>query len=584
MATIKRNSINLDTTNNADGFDLSGGTAKRKLTVSDGDVAISGNGSGNVISYPNRTTTLLGEPDAPTIVSVGSSFTSTAAPTATLPGTHAANDILLLILQTGNDSAITAPAGYTYLGPQNGIGAAATAGSTKLAIFWKRDGGGEVAPTIPDTGDHTFGIMLAVRGCVTMGDPIHFLDNSWEFTASTAATSTNGSDTCIDNSLVMTIFAHGIDSATAQASGVTNASLTSLTTQFDGGTTDGIGGGVVVVTGVKDKAGEMNAFTHTWAASTVDVSTLLAFVPTDLPSVRVRRTEIQTFIGSPADLDDTWVNPSGARQIKVQICDGGGGGSGGNTTTTPAGGGGGGGGGYDEAWYDPHDLAATITVHAGRGGNAGTALNQAGSQGVLSQFDKGGTGTLLTSALRIAGVAATAAASANGGDGGSGSGAGVTSKAVGTRIALHDATAGVALGKVGGRGGNGSTGSVGGSPSEWGGGGGESGCDTDSAILANLSGYSMRGGGGGAGGRTSAVISNPGSGGGAVAVASAQGATGIASTRLPYGGAGGCNGGSTVVTGGTGGFPGGGGGGGAGVAGGFGGAGGHGCVMVTTFF
>ena len=77
----------------------------------------------------------------PTVVSVGAEFTSTGVPTATLPGTHTTNDILLLILQSSNETDVAAPAGYTRLGPQNAIGAAATAGTTKLSIFWKRDGG-----------------------------------------------------------------------------------------------------------------------------------------------------------------------------------------------------------------------------------------------------------------------------------------------------------------------------------------------------------------------------------------------------------------------------------------------------------
>ena len=580
MATIKRNSGNQDYTNNADGFDISGGTTARKLTLTSGDISITGGGS-FTHTFPSRTTTLLGTPSAPSVVSVGSSFSSTTVPTATLPGTHAANDILLLILQSSNDSNI-AVAGYTQLGPQNAIGAASTAGTTKLSIFWRRDGGSEVAPTIPDSGDHTFGVMMAIRGCPTTGDPFHFLGNNWKFTASTTGTSI-ASGTNVDNCLVLGIFGHAVDSASAQSSGETNASLTSLTEQFDGATTDGTGGGILVLSGVKAAAGDINAFTNTWASSTVDVSSVIAFLPVDLPSIRIRRTEIQTFLGTAADLDDTWIKPPSARQVRAQLCDGGGGGSGGNTTTTAAGGGGGGGGGYAEAMYDASDLAASVTVHAGKGGAAGTALNQAGNPGVLSEFDKGNRGPL-TSTSRIAGTAATAAASADGGNGGCGSGFGLVSPAVGTRISLEAATAGAAVGYIGGRGGNGTTAPVGGSPSVYGGGGGESGADTDAGTAIASNGYSLFGGGGGSSGRTNTNISGSGAGGGAAGVISAQGASGTDSAKIPYGGSGGVGGGSSVVTGGTGGFPGGGGGGGAGVAGGFGGRGGHGCVVVTTYF
>jgi hypothetical protein len=53
----KKNSINTDVTNNADGFDISGGTTARKLTVSGGDVNMVGGGAA-VITYPSASGTL----------------------------------------------------------------------------------------------------------------------------------------------------------------------------------------------------------------------------------------------------------------------------------------------------------------------------------------------------------------------------------------------------------------------------------------------------------------------------------------------------------------------------------------------
>jgi hypothetical protein len=520
-------------------------------------------------------------PTLPSIVSVGAEFSSTGAPTATLPGTHAANDILVLCIQQSNESNYAAPTGYTRLGPQNGIGAAATAGSTKLCLFWKRDNGSESAPTLTDSGDHTYGVMFAVRGCPTSGDPFWLGGQAFKFTASTTGTAAAGATT-VDNCLVVNIFAHAIDNASAQGSSPTNADLTNVTEQFDDGTTDGTGGGIYIMSGTKATRGPFAGSTVTWASSTVDVSTTIIFVPEDAVA-GARPVEVQTFIGSPSDLDDTWVKPSGAVYVRAQTCDGGQSGSGGNTTTTAAGGGGGGGGGYDEAFFRAADLAATVTVHAGRGGAAGTALNQAGNLGVVSEFGKGdGFGPLIAS-NRTAGTAATAAASADGGNGGCGAGKG--SAAVETaRLTLSSLDTGTAMGARGAAGGSGTTAPVGGSEADWGGGGGESGGDTDAGLSSANNGNSMRGGGGGSGGRTNTNISGSGRGGGAAGVSSAQGAAGADSARLPYGGSGGVGGGSSVPAGGSGGFPGGGGGGGGGVAGGFGGRGGHGCVVVTTFF
>lgn len=513
----------------------------------------------------------------PTIVSVGSAFSGTGVPTATLPGTHAADDILVLCIQT-SQQAFTTPTGYTRIGPANGVGDAAAAGATKLYLFWKRDNGSESAPTLSDSGDHTYGVMFAVRGCPTTGDPFRLIGQAWKFTASTTGTAESGISR-VANSLIVSVFAHAVDSASAQGSSPTNSSLTSVTEQFDGATTDGTGGGLYVLSGAMVTPGDVSASTVTWASSTVDVSTTLAFVPADAFPVP-RSAETQIFIGSSADLDDVYTKPFGARRVRVQTVGGGGSGSGGNTTTTAAGGGGGQGGGYDEAEYDAEDLGATTTLHPGRGGAAGTALNQAGTNGTVSWFDTVGP---LISANYTAGTAATAAASADGGNGGCGGGKGTVAVQT-TRLTLSSANTSTAMGARGAAGGSGTTAPTGGSVADWGGGGGESGADTDAGITATNNGSSMRGGGGGSGGRTNTNISVPGDGGGRAAPTTPQGGAGNDSTRLPYGGSGGIGGGSSTVTGGSGGFPGGGGGGGAGVAGGFGGRGGHGCIVVTTFF
>jgi len=56
MATVKVNTNNQDYTNNSDGFDLTGGTTRRKLTVSGGDVARIGDASAYQYYQPNATT------------------------------------------------------------------------------------------------------------------------------------------------------------------------------------------------------------------------------------------------------------------------------------------------------------------------------------------------------------------------------------------------------------------------------------------------------------------------------------------------------------------------------------------------
>jgi hypothetical protein len=55
----KQSSVNLDITNNADGFDISGGTTARRLGITGGDVTIAGSGSA-VVTFPTTSTTIAG--------------------------------------------------------------------------------------------------------------------------------------------------------------------------------------------------------------------------------------------------------------------------------------------------------------------------------------------------------------------------------------------------------------------------------------------------------------------------------------------------------------------------------------------
>lgn len=55
----KINAVNLDITNNPDGFDISGGSTSRKLTVTGADITLSGSGTAT-ITFPTSNTTLAG--------------------------------------------------------------------------------------------------------------------------------------------------------------------------------------------------------------------------------------------------------------------------------------------------------------------------------------------------------------------------------------------------------------------------------------------------------------------------------------------------------------------------------------------
>ena len=61
------NAANQDFTNNSDGYTLGGGITERKLTITGGDVTITGSGSANMYSFPGSSDTLVGRASNDTI-------------------------------------------------------------------------------------------------------------------------------------------------------------------------------------------------------------------------------------------------------------------------------------------------------------------------------------------------------------------------------------------------------------------------------------------------------------------------------------------------------------------------------------
>lgn len=500
---------------------------------------------------------------APTFVAAGSSATGTGDITPGLPAGHTTDDILLLFVQTSNQTA-AAPAGYVKVGPAAGFGTAAAAASTRLTVFWKRDGGAESDPTVTDPGDHAIGQIIGIRGCPTTGDPFVCVGATRKTTASTTGTASAGA-TPVDNCLVINAFAHGLDSASAVFSSFTNADLSSVTERIDVATTDGTGGGIGVSTGLKAVAGSFAATTVT-ETSTTDVSLTFIMLPAGI-NHRAGFIDRQVFL-TPG-LADTWTRPTGAKTVIVQAIGGGGSGSAGRNAATAAGGGGGGGGGYGEKTLNAGQLGATATITAGAGGAA-----TANTDGTVGNNGNGSSFTPASPAVVAVygppGFGGAASASGSGGVGGQGGGNGSASGAGVTTYTVQ--------GPGGGTGGT--TAMAGGDARGLAGGSGAGG---GTSQATSKGGDGAHGAGGGGGGRSN---TNVGTGGGNYGVAggATAGAVGADSPYPEFGGAGAAGGTSAAGPGGAGGWPGGGGGGGGSQSGAQrGGAGGDGVVTVTTF-
>lgn len=217
--------------------------------------------------------------DLPYVASVGATAGGGGDVSPQLPPGWQENDIFLLVVESANQAA-SAPAGYASVtnSPQ-GTGSAGVAGGTRLSVFWKRATSSESAPTVADTGDNTFAAILALRGCLTSGDP-------WEASAGDVASSASTSvtfpavTTLGADRLIVNIVAHDIDAAgVSQASAWANSTLRFLVPLLDDTTSSGSGGGLAVAVGAMDSAGSTGTTTATLASSVTQGRITLAFPP-----------------------------------------------------------------------------------------------------------------------------------------------------------------------------------------------------------------------------------------------------------------------------------------------------------------
>lgn len=203
--------------------------------------------------------------------------------TATMPAGYAVNDILVLCVEApnGTTTALSAAQGFVEISgsPVATGGSSGTGGECQLSVFWKRAAStSETAPTISGHINHLACFVFAVSGCPTGITPFEAIATAVQTTAGTSlswpTTTTLGA-----NRLVANIMAHGRDNLGAQVTSEANASLASLTEQFDDGTTDGHGGGLCLVTGTLATAGNVDATTGTLTSGiSMQAYMTLAFV------------------------------------------------------------------------------------------------------------------------------------------------------------------------------------------------------------------------------------------------------------------------------------------------------------------
>jgi len=221
---------------------------------------------------------------APTFVAAGSVASGTGTITPALPAGLQTNDILLLFVETANQTvSISNPNGGTWTQVANspqGTGTAGGTAATRLTAFWSRYNGTQGAPTVSDSGNHQLGQMIAIRGATTSGDPCDVTAGSVEATSDTSG-SIPGATTAVGYDLVVLAIATSLPDAngTANFSGWTNGDLTGLTERTDNTTSAGNGGGLAIATGTKTAAGVYGATAVTCANSAVKGLMSIAIKP-----------------------------------------------------------------------------------------------------------------------------------------------------------------------------------------------------------------------------------------------------------------------------------------------------------------
>jgi len=190
-----------------------------------------------------------------------------------------AGDIILLCIESANQSIATPSGGWTQVSnsPQS-TGTAAAAGGVRLAVFWKLASGADSTTSVADSGDHTTAIKTLWRGC-DQTTPIHVNAGSVQSSASTSWTCPAVTTTIDNCKIVMCIGMDRDAASTANTSAWANSNLLSITEHADETVTANQGGGIAIASGNLESQGSSGTCSVTSAASTTAAFITLALAP-----------------------------------------------------------------------------------------------------------------------------------------------------------------------------------------------------------------------------------------------------------------------------------------------------------------
>lgn len=96
---------------------------------------------------------------------VGTANWNDAGITVSAPASRQVYDLLLLVVESGNE-AVSTPSGWTAIGTPTGSGTPGS-GGTRISAFWRiADGTSSDDAVISDSGDHQYGVIAAFSECI----------------------------------------------------------------------------------------------------------------------------------------------------------------------------------------------------------------------------------------------------------------------------------------------------------------------------------------------------------------------------------------------------------------------------------
>ena len=244
----------------------------------------------------------------PTVVGNVSLTAAVGAVTKAWPGGIVTDDVAFLFVQRANQAAsLSVPSGFVLL-HANGTGVPGAAGATGLSVFGCR-ATSSVMPdvTVAAGGDHNMASMLVIRGIPRTLPLTSILIVSDVLAApGDAAPVAPASSSSADDALILVAVAHGIDTTTPQFSAWTNAdfALPAATELQDGSSNPGVGGGLGIADGGRQRAGAFGTTTATMVAASAQVRMVITLPSTSpvSPAFVAQVAAILAF-GPPYEID-----------------------------------------------------------------------------------------------------------------------------------------------------------------------------------------------------------------------------------------------------------------------------------------